>query len=643
MKTPFRPNISASLAFVLLALLVCSCSGGSGGSADAGDGQPRNEEASIPEVVPYLDTKPSEVDGGGSAVLRPSNPLPVGTRANFEIVFTVGEHGIAPGGFVMLQVSPWWGWTPPQTLDTQRPGFTTVTTSAPKPSLEVRTLQMNRILVFSKSEAFAPGEQVTFRYGNNPQVDKFAEEEELFQLFVDADGDGHSACIENPPTIQTLAREAIRLNVSAPSQVTVGETIRVSVAPLDALGNWSWLPGGEYRLAVIHGEQTVEAASVTVDEGRKKISFSHTLDDEGIYFFSVQGPGLEGRSNVTLCQQDAPRLNLYFGDIHGHSRMSDGSGTPEDYYRYARDVSRLDIAALTDHADYGTIPIKGEAWARIKQAANDAYDPGAFVTYVAFEWTSWVYGHRNVYYRDGSGPVFRSIDPESDTPQEIWNLIRPYEAMTVAHHVGGGPIATDWSIAPGDREWLVEICSIHGSSEYYGGEAAIYNPQEGAFVRDTLAKGYKLGIIASGDTHDGHPGQRSAGSIVNGTVAVYSAELTREAIWEAFRRRHVYGTSGPKIILNFRVADSPMGSEVAWKASQGPLSIAVRAIGCDDIAAIQIIRNGEVVFAQPGDGVFVQFLLGDPGPPSGRSWYYARILQDDGNMAWSSPVWVTVE
>jgi hypothetical protein len=25
------------------------------------------------------------------------------------------------------------------------------------------------------------------------------------------------------------------------------------------------------------------------------------------------------------------------------------------------------------------------------------------------------------------------------------------------------------------------------------------------------------------------------------------------------------------------------------------------------------------------------------------SWYYARVVQEDGQMAWSSPVWVTVE
>jgi hypothetical protein len=217
--------------------------------------------------------------------------------------------------------------------------------------------------------------------------------------------------------------------------------------------------------------------------------------------------------------------------------------------------------------------------------------------------------------------------------------------MTNAHHVGGGPVPIDWSIPPGSKEFLVEICSIHGSSEYYGCEAGIYHPKEGHFVRDALSLGYKLGILASGDTHDGHPGQRSLNAPVTGLMGVYATELTRDAIWDALRKRQVYGTSGPKIILNFRVGDSPMGSEINWQKSMGALPLVLRTVCCDDIHRVEIIRNGIPIFLETGEkigGVFAIFLIEDPEPPEGTSWYYARIIQEDGNMAWSSPVWVTV-
>ena len=634
-------TICAACAFLFLPLPGCSKDSRENAPARLGRGGDSRGD-SAPHVVPYLDSVPSAVDGQGSAIVRPSGPMPVGSVGDFEITFTVGEAGVAAGGFVMLQISPWWGWSQPQKDYPEGAGYTEVETASGA-AFDTHILPLKRVVVTSKEHGFTPGEKITFRYRG--RVDKFAEAEELFQIFVDGDGDGHSACIAAPPAFRTLARSPSRLNVTSPSQARPNEAIEVRAAPLDGLGNWSELPPGIYTLKTERdgrpaGEETLEAKG-----GEKTIAFTYAPTEEGIYFFQIEGPGeLHGKSNVTLCQEGIPGLKLYFGDIHGHSRISDGTGTPEDYYRFAREVSRLDIAALTDHSDYGTIPVKGAVWERIRRAANGAYDPGRFVTFLAFEWTNWTYGHRNIYYRDGDGPVFRSIDLPTDTPQEIWNLLEPYEAMTVAHHVGGGPVATDWDVKPASsKEWLVEICSIHGSSERMGGEAAIYRPVEGAFVRDALMRGYRLGIIASGDTHDGHPGQRSAGALVNGLVGVYSPELTREAVWEALRRRQVYGTSGPKIILNFRVADSPMGSEITWNASDGPLPITLRAIACDEITAIEIIRNGEVVLAQKGEGVSAQFLVEDPHPPRGESWYYTRIVQEDGNMAWSSPVWVTVE
>jgi len=605
--------------------------------------EPGGKKEWLPEIIPYLDSKPSAIDGQGQAVINPKGPFPVGSRADFEITFTVGKAGIAPSGFVMLQISPWWGWSKPQHFSRDAEGFTTATPSFNDPSFQVKVLEMNRILAFSRQRHLTPGETITFTY-TQARVDMFAEAEELFMVFVDADGNGHSACIADPPTIRTLAREPVHLNLVAPSQAVPGETIRLSAAPLDSIGNWSQFPSGSFVLTVTQDGIVTGQKNVKTRGNEKTIVFNYTLPGEGVYFFDIKGPsGLAGKSNVTLCQKGTPYLKLYFGDIHGHSRLSDGTGTPEDYYHFAREVSGLDIAALTDHADFGMIQIKGEVWKRIKDAANDMYEPGGFVTFVGFEWTNWKYGHRNVYYLDGDGPIFRSIDPDCNTPEKLWKLISPYEAMTIAHHVGGGPVPIDWSIPPGPNECLVEICSIHGSSEYYGCESGIYHPEEGHFVRDALSRGYKLGIIGSGDTHDGHPGQRSINAPVTGILGVYASELTREAVWEAFRKRRVYGTSGPKIILNFRVCDSPMGSEVNWAASKGPIPIVFRSVCCDKIDRIEIIRNGIPIFREKGEDVFIQLLIEDPEPPKGTSWYYARVLQKDGNMAWSSPVWVTVQ
>ncbi len=628
-----RPFILPAAA-ALLALMV----GGSCG------GEPPERERRVPEVVPYFDARPTGADGQGTAAPEFFGPFAAGERADFEIEFTVGEDGIAPGGFILLQISPWWGWSPPHLGDPEIPGAVRVRGNFPQPELEVEILPLNRVLVFSPGRTIPGGSRIVFDY-LNAAVDRFAEEEELFQLFTDGDGDGHSAPIARPPQIRIAARQPARLRVTVPPLARPGEEIAARAAPLDRLGNWSRLEEGEYRLLVEDGSGTAPrpAAGARFQGGEKTASLVWTVPAEGIYFFQVEGPnGLRGKSNVLLCREGEPTLQLGFGDIHGHSRLSDGTGTPEAFYRYAREVSGLQLAALTDHSDFGTIPIDGEVWERIVAAANRAYEPGEFVTLVGFEWTSWVYGHRNVYYRGEGGPVFSSLDPESDTPEKLWKLLEPYPAMTVAHHAGGGPIAVDWEVPPGERERLVEISSVHGTSERFGGEYSIYRPVQGTFVVDALKRGYRLGLIGSGDNHDGHPGNGSAGAAVTGLLGFYASGLTRDEVWEALWNRRVYATTGAKIILNFQVAGHPMGSEVEWPGGGKPLPIALQAVGCAPLARIEVVRDGEVIFAEKGDGVLARLLLEDPDPPEGTSWYYLKIVQEDGQMAWSSPVWVTV-
>jgi len=601
------------------------------------------EKPWVPDIVPCLDARPGELDRQGRAEVSPAGPFPVNSTQDFRVTFTAGPAGMSPRGYLLLQISPWWGWSPPQIESPASPGYVEVIPSFTDPPLHTKVLPLNRVLVWAGDDPIPAGSRIEFRY-NRARVDRFAEAAELFQVFLDADGDGHAAPLEPSPSVAVAAAAPVRLRVNAPSLARPGP-LTISAAPLDPENNWGLFPSGDYLLVRLDASgREEEIGRVRARGGEKTLRFAAELPAPGLYFFRVAGPaGLQGRSNVTWCRERESFLRLYFGDIHGHSRTSDGTGIAEDFYRYAREVSGLDIAVLTDHSDYGTIQVPGRVWEENCRVAAASYDPGSFVTLAGFEWTNWKYGHRNVYYRDGAGPIFRSFDPASDTPGELWDLLSPYEAMTIAHHPGGGPVPVDWSIAPWEREVLVEVSSIHGSSEFYGCERSIYKPVPGAFVRDALSRGYKLGLIGGGDTHDGHPGSRSSGAPLTGLMGVWAEELTREAIWEAMRQRRVYATSGPKIILNFRVGDKPMGSEISWASESGPLPLAWQVIGCEPLERVEIVRNGTVVFARPGEGLFDRGLLEDPAPPPGGAWYYLKAVQADGNLAWSSPVWVAAE
>ncbi len=644
LTSPATKGGSLLIAIILL-VLICLFAGCADEPADGG----ASEVSASPfaKLQPPLACSPSDADGRGTVTVDPAGPVEILARRTWTVTWTAVDPGVAPGGFVILQVSPWWGWSTAQSKNDAVPGFVDVATTPPDRPIEVETLGLNRIAVRAGDKGLRPGDELRFVY-HDATADKFAEREELFQVLVDAEGDGHYATVPDSPRITVLPRAAERIEVNAPCQARPGETIELSIACVDRLGNWALFPEDEaFGVRVVCNDETVTEMSLFEPERIATEPAARTLsitlpEKEGIYFFEVSAVAsraLTAKSNPLICREGERKFNLYFGDIHGHTRLSDGTGTPEDYYAFARRVSGLDIAALTDHDSYGTFPIDGAPWERIKRAARDAHEPGSFVTFLGYEWTNWETGHRNVYYREDDGPIFNCLDEKSRTPTALWECLKPYEAMTIAHHTGGGPVPIDWSYAPGNKEWLVEICSVHGSSESYGGASCIYRPVRGAFVFDALNRGYKLGIIGSGDTHDGHPGQRTVGAPAGGIFGLFAPELTRDAVWGAFKRRHVYGTSGEKIILFSRIADAPMGSEVVWTEKSVP--VVVHAVGTDTLESVEVIRNGAVCFRHECDGVEVVLLVEDTEPPEGTSWYMTKIAQENGSMAWSSPVWVT--
>ena len=72
------------------------------------------------------------------------------------------------------------------------------------------------------------------------------------------------------------------------------------------------------------------------------------------------------------------------------------------------------------------------------------------------------------------------------------------------------------------------------------------------------------------------------------------------------------------------------------------------------IAKVEVIRNNEVAFEQRGEGAELQLNWTDEEPleplaltpvdPDAPKFvfYYLRVLQSDGEMAWASPIWISL-
>jgi hypothetical protein len=201
-------------------------------------------------------------------------------------------------------------------------------------------------------------------------------------------------------------------------------------------------------------------------------------------------------------------------------------------------------------------------------------------------------------------------------------------------------MATDWSIAPPPRrESLVEIVSVHGSSESPGCPSEIRDARPGSFVVDALARGYRLGLIGSGDGHTGHPG-KPYGNTLGGLAGVYASARTRDAVWEALRARRVFATSGARILVYCDADGVPMGGEVAPPAHGGAgVTFRVRAVGSEAIERIDLVRDGRVLAQKTSGATADSLVFVDNGPARPGSWTFARVVQVDGETAWSSPIW----
>lgn len=250
-----------------------------------------------------------------------------------------------------------------------------------------------------------------------------------------------------------------------------------------------------------------------------------------------------------------------------------------------------------------------------------------------------------------------------------------------------------------------------------------WNATRSSYVRSLLLRGLaaydknpelgnplQLGIIGSTDTHSATPGrveengwrgEAFSQNLVNvimsrpdynpgGLVAVWAEENTRDSIFTALKNREVYGTSGPRIEVQFKAATAgedlsctsdllpgsaiPMGGEFT-SASEAPTFIVQSRADRDPLAEIEIIKgtyqNGDVVETvqsvwsdAEGERQACAIWTDPDFDPAAPSFWYARVketptkrwsqtlCEEAGNCdrypdvvsmiqerAWASPIW----
>jgi len=344
--------------------------------------------------------------------------------------------------------------------------------------------------------------------------------------------------------------------------------------------------------------------------------------------------------------------SVYFGDIHTHSgqvrenadNQGCGMGSMNDNYIYAKGPGGLNFYALTDHERQILPDYEGQYFS----LADIHNKNGDFVCIKAFEHTSPIYGHRNIYFKDNA-KVINVVDENNNPvhPGEMINMLKSdeYEFFSVPHHPSSSSHPCNTEILY-DEDTCVEVYSTWGSSEYWGDFPRGVSDRHNCYwVSDIFKTGKIMGILASSDGHDGYPGggqspypkhQHQFHFCGSGLTAALCESLTRDNIYEAIKNRRCYATTGAPIILDITCGNYIMGSVINNQMSPPAFDIACK--GTNSLKEIRIVKNGKVIYVHSCCGVWdTAFSYTDRNYDGADANYYIRAVQSDMESAWSSP------
>lgn len=588
-----------------------------------------------------------------ATIIEPSDNIVADSLQSLLIKIEIGEEGIKKWGGFRLYIPP--GWSLPQLDHPQEPGYTTIEIKTKCEHKLKKNIYTGRWIAGEIiAGQLSKGDTIEICYGNTKAggpgayAPRVAVPKSILQISVDQEGNYTYQDIDNSPCLKVIPGPVAELKAIIPSYRCAAE-IPVMVMAIDRSGNIV----GNSAISVEYKEgDSGEKYNLDLKDGIGNVKLDIT-EDKMVTHVHVSSGQLTCRSNPA---KKGSHL-LLWGDLHGHSNLSDGRFSPAEYFAYARDKGGLDFASLTDHDNVGSNSnvkehsqlMSKETWAQIKQATNKANQPHQFVTLIGYEYTQIEMstgGHRNIYYLDDDPPIFRSWDLESNTPTKLFNKLKKWKGrvIVIPHH----PLNFMSREHDPDLQRLFEIYSMWGGSETADDTCAFkhpvkYSPGGKSFI-EMLNYDYRMGVVAGGDNHDSMPGFSKATDIWRkgkmaqrpGLTAVFVEEKTREALFAALYNRHCYATTGERILLEFAVDGQIMGSEVKAKKPY----IKANVVGTCKLERVQLVKNGLPVIDGKISNEEAILEYQEEKDLSAQTYYYIRVIQQDGEKAWSSPIWV---
>jgi hypothetical protein len=378
---------------------------------------------------------------------------------------------------------------------------------------------------------------------------------------------------------------------------------------------------------------------------------------------------------------------IYWGDIHGHSGFSDGSGSPEHHLYYAKNVARLDFNALTDHGETAGLIIGGLD--HLEKTTNEVYEPGTFVTFPGIEWTNAQTGHYTCIF-SGDKLIKQPVLSFMVIPkiEQLWDALDKFTATTgckalaLPHHTTKEEYIQDWTLINPKYVKIAEVCSTHGECLFEQRDLYDYvgcgdPPPEftyGSAIMDAFKMGYKMTLYASSDQHDGHPGHSLSHTNAyighqsplttwpnrvdlpypGGLTAVFASNLTRESIFSGLYQQRIFASSDHgRPFLSFNINGTQVGNNSTLFVSNPAIHRELNILFAQDgtpaankrpnaakvtpgwqpnwNARLEIFKNGILYYSQVIDTPVTNITLLDTDLITGTSFTDNCIQNSDGN------------
>lgn len=379
----------------------------------------------------------------------------------------------------------------------------------------------------------------------------------------------------------------------------------------------------------------------------------------GLIISAVAGSGLAVPTPAEAApaedqQQRAQLLGFehYTGEIHSHTNISDGQGTIDEAYQHVRDNTDVDFFGLADHDvmidrrngdDYVTDwnDAESDEWRFIHEksaAFNDSQDKLITVPSIEQTWYDGT-GHINTYNApwkvtaragtsgsvDGFGNSFGTGDLKYDMYTYLARAAQDEDSIVQFNH----PSTTS-------KGNFFDFAGLTPEADKVANLIEIKNSTQAEQFQMALDTGWHLSPTYSGDEHSKQWVTSSPA-----LTGIWATSHTPEGLYEAMQNRRTYASFDQNLVLGYAANDQIMGSILPDDTETLDVRVTLSDPDEDDaFSRVELVGNGGDVLHTFEDVTGTELDLTATLTVADGDFAYVRATQDDGDIAYSAPIWV---